>query len=253
MLFKKTFFALMTAICLVTIGWLGCSDDTITTYHSGDTPSVTDNSGSVTYYFPLTQGFATSYQVTSSNGITEVVSYRVGKEVSVLDFEAVEWFCGHNADPGFFRPVGDALYYYDSPTATPEKILEMPLDPGNSWTRYSTIETALSDNDFYIDINVGFYDQLGGDDIDSDEGGLLKVYPSEGGVSMTVAQTESLQLSTGNFFSHAVKVYNEGTTADKTNYYWFVANVGLVKYVIGATDQSYPNGDLVAELINYGY
>ena len=70
---------------------------------------------------------------------------------------------------------------------------------------------------------------------------------------MTVAGSEGLRLGDGTYYSGAVKVYNLSSTVGKKNYYWFVANVGLVKYVIGATDSSYPDGDVVGELVSRGY
>ncbi len=250
MLLKKTVFAFSIAICLLSVGWLGCSDDTITTVVSSDQPTTSTSSSAVTYYFPLDQGFTTSYEVTPSNGTTEIETFRVGQEVPVYNFDAVEWFGANGADTSFFRAVGDALYYYESPRARPERILQLPLEPGQTWSRFGTVEAVNNDIDIYVDIELGFYDKLG-ENTEGDDNSVYKQFPSEGGVAMTVAKVEQLQLDNGRFYSHAVKVYNKGSAPGKMNYYWFVPNVGLVKYVIGASTQD-PKGDLVGELISAG-
>ncbi len=80
---------------------------------------------------------------------------------------------------------------------------------------------------------------------------LSKNLPIIGEVTMTVEEATALQLEEiDNSYSSAVRI-SVPSSSTKTNYYWFVQGVGLVKYVIGATD-SYTNGEIVAELVNYG-
>ncbi|MEW6412958.1 MAG: hypothetical protein AB1483_10885 [Candidatus Zixiibacteriota bacterium] len=232
----------ITTVLLVAI-LTGCSDNTITNVISADDWVAGTES---TAYLPLAEGYTTIYSVEYSDGTDDMVTLEVGRQVQLAGISAVEWFStsGDGLDTGYVHATSDAVYFYESASASPEKILEMPLLLGNSWSRFTDIYI----DDQFIDI-ITDYDK---DDVDGTEG-TAKTFPSSGGDIMTVAGSEGLRLGDGTYYSGAVKIYNASETVGKTNYYWFVANVGLVKYVIGATDSSYPDGDIVGELISSGY
>ena len=242
-----TFFTVF--LCSVILfGWIGCSDDTITTYISSDDP-LDQNLSGPTIYFPLQEGYGTVYDITYSNGKKEISTFQVGKEVSFVGINAVKWYVNNatGLDSSYFQVTNDAILFYESIYSKPEKILELPLEPGHSWTRFTV--TATDDNqDDFTDI-ITSYDK----DTLTDGNTVNKTYPIEGEVTMVVEKIENLTLKDGTYYSKAIRVANESLYTGKKNYYWFVAGIGLVKYVIGATDLTYPNGDLVSELVDYGY
>ena len=59
-------------------------------------------------------------------------------------------------------------------------------------------------------------------------------------------------MTNGDYYTAAYRISTE-TAGVLTNYYWFVPGVGLVKYVTGATDDNPANGDVVGELMEYGF
>lgn len=69
---------------------------------------------------------------------------------------------------------------------------------------------------------------------------------------MTVDKLESIELTSGRYFSGVYRVSNDAG-ANTRNYYWYAPGVGLVKYVLGAVDSNDPTGGIQAELIDYGY
>jgi hypothetical protein len=69
---------------------------------------------------------------------------------------------------------------------------------------------------------------------------------------MTVEEAGTLYLTNGDYYTAAYRVSTE-TGGVLTNYYWFVPGVGLVKYVIGATEDNPANGNIVGELMEYGF
>ncbi len=240
---NRSFTTIATLIAFILLAslWSGCSDNTITNVISED-DWVAGTVGSS--YLPLTEGYTTIYSVSYANGTDDMVTLRVGNQVQLTATSAVQWFSSSNEglDTGYVHASSDAVYFFESTSSSPEKILELPLVTGNSWSRFS--DTYIDDQ--FIDIITDWDDSETGETV-------AKTFPSTGADIMTVAGAEGLRLGDGTYYSGAVKVYNESTIAGKRNYYWFVANVGLVKYVIGATDSSYPDGDIVGELISHGY
>lgn len=239
-------FTTLVVFCLATLVWVGCSDDTITTVISAD-DYVNDQAES--YYLPLTEGFTTVYSVMSSDGTDKIIRLEMGKQVQLGSMSAVEWFSndGNVYDTGYVRMTSDAAFFYDGANSDAEKILQLPLIIGSSWERFSD---NYDNADDFTDIITVF-------DPDDDsttipDGSLAKTFPSTGGNTMTVVGQEQVQLGDGSTFSGAVKVYNESSVPGKKNYYWYVEHIGLVKYVLGTTDGSFPRGDVVGELIDYG-
>lgn len=240
---KKTSIILLAAVCLAACFMWGCSDDTIRTVVSEDDFIFGEESS---YFLPLTEGFTTVYRVTYADGSEETISLEVGRQVQSGTITAYEWFSddGMVRDTGYIKATSDAIFFYDGAYAEPEMILSFPLTAGNSWERFSE---SYVDEDF-TNILTGF-------DTDSAiviDGVSAKVFPSSGANLMMVMGEEQLQMSNGDVLSSTIKVYNEATTQGKKNYYWYAENIGLVKYIIGTTDGSYPRGDVVGELTDFG-
>jgi len=238
----------VSIFCLLCVCWLSCSTNTGSSVGSPEAHS----GGDITWYFPLNEGYSTTYEIRSSTDGIETATFKVGKEVSYLGTSAIEWFSygDKGIDTTYFEVTDSALYYYSSSHYPREKILELPMEQGHSWSRYSQEQT---DDDAYDDftdiITENKYEEA---DDDTTINALGKIFPTIGSLDMTVEQIEQLELSSGSFYSNAVRISNSGT-AGKKNYYWFVPGIGLVKYVIGATSESYPEGDIEGELITYGY
>lgn len=244
---KRAIISTSTAVVLIllVIIWSGCSDDSVSISSSGDDWTA---SYATSPYLPLVRGFTTIYAVSYANGTEASITLEVGRQILTNGVGVVEWFSddGSLLDTGYVRATDDAVYFYDGPNAEAEMILGYPLEAGNTWLRFSD---SYDGNDF-TDIITGYEDP--DDTVSTNDGSTAKVFPSSGENLMTVLGQEQVRLSDGSLFVNAIKVCNENSAAGKMNYYWFVQNIGLVRYVIGATDSSYPDGDVVGELVDYG-
>ncbi|UCD63354.1 MAG: hypothetical protein JSW34_11480 [Candidatus Zixiibacteriota bacterium] len=243
---KQIFMFAGLALLLATAGWYGCSDGTVSTVVSQDELA---SGGYANVYLPTAEGYTSVFNVVYSGGTEEMVTVRVGRSVQLGAVNAIEWI-GTNqgvADTGYIAVTSDCVYFYETSASSPEKIIEMPMTTGQSWERFA--DSDIGDGDI-TDIITGNDKD---DDTTATDDPSAKVFPSDGGNIMTVAGREQLELSSGLTFSDVVKVYNEGSVPNRTNYYWFVANVGLVKYVIGASDNGGSTGEIVGELLDYGY
>ncbi len=246
---KKLFLG--TLICLVMLGltWIGCSNEPDSTILYTSAPGV----GSVAQFFPLTTGYTTTYNINNGDGTSGTMTFKVGGKDIINGKSVTEWISyGENGlDTSWFEMTDSALYYYSSLRSNPEKILELPLTPGNTWARYSQSQNDTYDNDYNDIITDYRYDKFS--DTTKDNGGTVsKTFPTTGANTMTVEGWEEITLSNGDFYSRAIRVSNKGA-AGTTNYYWYVAGVGLVKYVIGASGEAYSHGDVVGELVLYGF
>ena len=83
-------------------------------------------------------------------------------------------------------------------------------------------------------------------------GGLGLSYPALGSTYLTVKGFEDLQLSTGTYYSSALKISSTNPQGSQS-YFWYVAGVGLVKYVLDAPGASESEGREVGELVQYGF
>ncbi len=235
----------LAALCLMACLWYGCTDNTVTTVIPEDEYLPATETSS---FLPLTKGFTTVYNVTYATGGSQTITLEIGRQVQNGPLTAYEWFSddGLTLDTGYVIVTTGAAFFYDGVNADPEKILAFPLFAGNTWERFSDSYA----NDGFTDIITGIVDD--GTDPTNLDGGLAKTLPTTGGNIMTVVGEEQLQLSSGLFLSNTIKIYNDGTTPGKKNYYWYTEGVGLVKYIIGTTDGSFPRGDVVGELIDFG-
>jgi len=236
----------LIAVCLTAFIWYGCSDNTVRTVISADEWAA--DSGD-SYFLPLDRGFAVVYEITKADGSSDMITLEVGKMVPLGSIMAYEWFSddGSIRDTGYIAAGVDAAYFYESASSSAEKMLQLPLVVGDSWERFS----EDYDGDDWVDILTDDTDD--DDDSETQDDAFSKVLPSEGGNIMTVVGYEDVELSYGSYFTNAVKIRNDGDSPGKMNYYWYVSSIGLVKYVLGTTDGSYPRGDVVGELVDYGH
>lgn len=240
--FAVTGLGLMTLV--MGLFWVGCSDDTIVTNSlSGAASEVSP----VTKYFPMAEGYTTVFDITWPDSRVESKSFTIGNEVELAGINAVEWLSYSNSsgiDTGYFHATSTALYYYDDPGASPEKILELPLVPGANWIRFgdndnltSNLSDSTADNKFTTDD-----DDIGGSN--------AKNFPSAGYSKMVVEKVESLQLDNGSFYSGTIKIFSENSNGT-INLYWYAPGVGLVRYVINASSTNL-NGSEMGELKSFG-
>ncbi len=242
---------LISTAVILSLAWIGCSDDTITTVSPPGSNDGTSTASDVVYYFPLNEDYQTIYDVVNSDGTKESETYTVGKEVPRGSATAIEWLSytsSNGKDTGYFQATATALYYFEDLGATAEKIIELPLVVGESWPRYED-GSLLSDYEDGIDIifDNDFKFPDSSDFID----GTQKNYPTTGLSIMTVTAIEKLLLDNGAYYSGAVKITNANTTGTY-NIYWFAPGVGLVKYIIGASAMDATTGGKVGELRSYG-
>ena len=237
--------------CLLCLGWIGCSTNSGSSVGSPEAHSI----GDIARYFPLDEGYSTFYRIRHCDGTDETATFKVGREVIIGGTSAVEWLSSDDGgiDTSYFEVTDSAIYYYRYTAYPREKILQLPLEPGNSWSRYSDSENDTDTDGGFTDIITGDDDDYKYSDTTTDNTDLFgNSFPTIGSGTMTVEQIERLQLSSGEFYGRALRVSNAGA-AGTTNYYWYVSGVGLAKYVIGATSNSYPEGKIVGELVLYGY
>jgi hypothetical protein len=244
MLRRLVFGLSILAVFAFTLGWIGCSenDSTRITNITG-----TGESEQFLSYFPLEEGHTSLYEVTYSNGSTEEVTFKVGKEVPFGSITAVEWFISSSTgsrDTNYIVTTDSSVYLYTDYQSMPEKRLYYPLVPGSSWSRFVSNDEVISD---VLDDE----DKIEGDDDGGTNGDVLSAtYPTTGNGDMLVDNSETVQLNSGLFYCGSVKITNN-TTTDLKNYYWYAPGIGLVKYIIGTTDVNYPSGQVVGELVSF--
>lgn len=218
---------------------IGCGKNETIINSSSDASA---NAG-VTAYFPLSSGYVTKFAVRTATGETWIDNYSIGDNAEVQSITATARFKYGTSpiDTGYFYATSSALYFYAHRSATPEKILALPLAVGQSWERFPTSGSGGTDPDTP--------NEEGGDPLLSAEN-----YPSTGSNVVTVRAIETITLSNGYVFSGAVKLCTSGSVANSEdeNQYWFAPGVGLVKYVLGASGSlSTAEGQVVGELLDY--
>ncbi|MCH8026837.1 MAG: hypothetical protein IID63_01805 [candidate division Zixibacteria bacterium] len=237
----------IVAIILIisAFGW-GCSGHFVT---ASDPTSFSNTD--VVEYFPLDESYQATFELTELNRASELIVFKVGKKIPFLEDSAVQWISkiGNSVDTGYVVVSSNSLTIYESSNSAGEKILDIPLTVGKSWSRYSTISAGIED-DFTIIITDN---KLTNDTSNTNDSGVAtKSFPTDGAAVMTVDKYESIQLSNGDYYSNTVRISNDGGGSTK-NYYWFAPGVGLVKYVIGSLDANNPTGNIEAELISHGF
>lgn len=244
------------ALSLLSIIYISCSDGTVTYTSSSPTPASVDK------YFPLEQGVSANYTITDN--WDEIVAHRNFTIAAPVTLNGQAHYRGIYVnmeypalrDTGYFYIDGTSLYYYDDYQASPEKILEGPLTIGKSWQRFAAAETASGQNNLIYILTEGKggkYDDsslVSDDETDGDDGATggaaLKYFPSSGANYFRIGAIENIELKDGNTFENCVRVENK--SGQYTNYYWYAPEAGLVRYVINATDDTYPDGQVVGEI-----
>ena len=237
------------AIAILCVSLVGCSDNSGTT-------SFGTTGGDVTYYFPVTEGYTTVYEVNNADGSSQTVSFEIGRQVPFGLSTAYEWYVtkGGNTETSYLLVDDSSVVFYENSRLPGETILSLPLSPGSSWDRFTQTRQDTTTTPTYYD-NY-WKNKLGGDDGstygDGFDGGMYyqKTFPTEGSNQMTVDAVESVGLSTGAMYSGSIRLRNTGPDG-KSNYYWFAPGIGLVKYVIGAGND-YTSGESVGTLVNFG-
>lgn len=224
--------ALIVLLCL----FAGCSNtDVTTTPITGPTPST------VASWFPLTPGYSATFEIRDADGATHLVTFKVGSSVPFGSKTAYQWFVLENGsvqDTDYVAPTSDAIFIYESPSSLPEQVLRVPVITGSSWYRYNE----------YVRDTISII--TGGEDPDTtDYSYQMKIFPSAGSNEMRVARVDQLTLDNGSHYSGAAEITNSNP-GGTTNHYWFAPGLGLVKYVIGATEFR-PNGQASGEMVSF--
>jgi hypothetical protein len=233
------------AFCLMLFVIAGCSNNSslVTAPGTGALPTL------ATSWFPLTPGSSSTFETTDADGFNHLVTFKVGNLVSFGSSTAYQWFILENGavqDTDFVVATATAVYVYESSFSAPEQILKVPVATGSTWNRYagSTRDT--------ISIITGGEGKDNGDTGDSGDGDLdvfSKIFPTEGSNEMKVVRVDQLTLDNGSHYSGTAEITNSNP-GGSTNHYWFAPGLGLVKYVIGAT-QSRPSGQASGEMIQF--
>jgi len=232
-------------LILSAFAW-GCSGHFVT---ASDPASFSNND--VVEYFPLDESYQATFELKEVNRASEIIVFKVGKKIPFLEDSATLWISkiGSSVDTGFVVVSSSSLTIYESSNSAGEKVLDIPLTVGKSWSRFSSISAGTED-DFTIIITDN---KLTNDTGSTGDSGVAnKSFPTDGSAVMTVDKFESIQLSNGDYYSNTVRISNGGSGSTR-NYYWFAPGVGLVKYVIGSLDANDPTGNIKAELISRGF
>lgn len=261
---KSSYIWIISILLLALLPFIwGCEKRTIA-------PAVSnpEESYNIEDYFPLSTGRSVVYVSTYSSYEPEIISreqFVVGDGIEEDNQRSYAWIHTNLdysliSDTSFFYQIGNALFYYENADALPEKILEGPLEIGHSWERQvypdpgdeNNLFELLLENSFtkYVEPDVAVdYDKEGRpDDYESPVG---KIFPVIGSSIMTIAAVEDLELENGLFFADCIKVQNQA--GEYVNYYWYARGYGLVRYIIGATNEtlttaSLPDGEIIGEL-----
>lgn len=247
---RKLLIIGVTAMLICAL-WGGCSRDN--TANLGSLTST--NASGVNLYFPLNEGYSTTYTVQYSSGNHETVRYEAGREVDLGGSPAVEWhsFTSTGAiTTSYFKPTESAIDHYSGVTDSPRRILELPLEFGHTWTVLVSVDDGFGDTFDSLATNTDTGDKGSVDTTNTDGDGPLFSFPALGSTYLTVAGFEGLQMSNGTYYSSALKVSSVNQYGDES-YFWYVAGVGLAKYVVDATGTDFPEGREVGELVQYGF
>jgi len=244
------FFALpLIALALA----VGCSKDTTTLF--------TSNSIDPEDYFPLQTRYTTHFDVREYNGNMQELTFQVGSPVSVAGQPGYQWLVNSSNggyDTSYFVATESGLYLYGSLSSIPEQILSFPLETGASWNRYESFssDNAGDETNGGGTTNGGLKDIIDGEQEnqgfkDSSDAGIASSYnfPTDGANTLTKESIEEVALKNGTKFSESIKIKNAGS--DGYNYYWFAPGIGLVKYIIGTSENNSANGRTVGEISHY--
>ena len=259
----RKYSPIVAAAALVALMAGGCAVDNGYSVYS-------NNTNTAQAYLPLQDGYTVIYQVEQVNGGASLERFEVGRQVSFGDGTAFEWI--RNSSSGgsgrsYMQINDDCILFFENGNADAEKILQLPLTLGASWNRYDGADNGysgtdggfgdlLDDQQFTDDdssitpggVNEGKtdVDGSGGEEFDDP---LPGSFPIDGSLEMVVDQIGPVHLTSGESYSHAVRIRNGGSSGH-SNYYWFVQGIGLVKYVLNSSDANGSTGQTVGELVS---
>ncbi len=239
---RKNIFIPLLILVVMSATLSNCGNDDLISNPAG----ANDQLSPAAEFFPLNQNYYTSYEITKSDGSVEIQSFKVGGEVEFYGSTAIEWFSYDNnrTDTGFFQLTDETVIYYPSRNSSPEKIVQLPFAVGKSWDRTDVIiidETNVDSTD------------ISGTKEDTTNTIIItaKQLPIDGSSTMTIEARESIVLANGTFYSGAYRVQTSSTSTT-SNYYWYVSDIGLVKYLLDATNGDYESGREKGELVAFG-
>ncbi len=237
---------IVVVILIISAFAWGCSGHFVTA-----SDPVSFSNSDVVQYFPLDESYQSTVALPDVNRSPATTVLKVGKKISFLKQSALQRSSrfGHSVDTDFslFPPTSSTIY--ESSNSAGEKVLDIPLTVGKSWSRFSSISAGTED-DFTIIITDNKLTNDSGNTGDS--GVANKSFPTDGSAVMTVDKYESIQLSNGDYYSNTVRIPNDGSCCTN-NYYCFAPGAGLLEYVIGSLNSNEPTGNIEAELISHGF
>lgn len=209
------------------------------------------------YYFPTQSGLTTVLSVVNENGVTESLRFSFEGKSEIDGRDAYIWVITPDngvADTNYVVRTAEALFLYDTPASSPEKLLQVPLTPGATWKRFSTRagEDFVAGSDTTINVPLGLRDLLdngntGVDDPNWDY--AARLYPFTGQNETVVLGTEELRTLDGSRYPGTLKIVTT-SYGDARNYFWFVPGVGLAKYVVNANLLD-PDGTRRGEIVYF--
>lgn len=241
---------LMMLTCIfaaLTLGWLGCDEENLGPTGS---ESVFDPSPSA-QYFPLAPNYSITYQVVESNGHAEIVTTEVGPRTPFLEYEGypvTTWDGSHRQSSSWIVATDSALYFFETSSSQPERILSLPLLPGRSWNRNDLTGLDRFDDGSGTDTLTDIIGDGGG-------GGLGEsptIIASTGDDAMRVQTIEIVELETGDRFGGVIRVVNTDAVG-RDNMYWFAPGIGMIKYALSVSDGDLATASVTAEMIQYGF
>ncbi len=247
---RQTSVCVLILALIATFAWMGCDGDNAT----APSQSGLTNDSPLAPYYPLHEGYVTTYEIDYANGNHSIETNETGHEVVFGGFNATEWIYRQSdarLDTSYFRVTDNAIYRYSSRNADPIKILEAPLTVGHSWSSYAINVDDEDDEEPVDSSGSGSKTEDKGDTlaiIVDGPGGF--VTPLSGSAIMTIDGIEKLTLSDGSYYSGVIRVKAVGR-AGVNDYYWFAAGVGLVRYALDVAPAAYPNGAITGELVQY--
>jgi hypothetical protein len=228
------------SVLLVPCAWLlmvpGCSDKTFTT-----TSVAVPDDATPTAYLPLEVGLRVSYVVLEPG--TGNFDVEVTDPVSVAGYRGFQIRRTDQATGGmsycYRYAKGNAIFESDRPDEPGLRILEAPFVIGNRWDRYDTSIT--------ISAGGGVDPQDDGDTTIID---AHKRSPGAAYSTMTIVGLEDVVAMNGRSYGHCIKVAWP-VNATTINYYWYAANIGLVKYEYGVSTQGTGSGYAAGVMTDY--
>ena len=127
---------IVVVILIISAFAWGCSGHFVTA-----SDPVSFSNSDVVQYFPLDESYQSTFELTEVNRSSEIIVFKVGKKIPFLEDSAVQWISriGNSVDTGFIVVSSSSLTIYESSNSAGEKVLDIPLTVGKSWSRFSSI------------------------------------------------------------------------------------------------------------------